>query len=242
MIPKINLNQYRNIVILTGAGVSAASGLETYRGKAFHDKNIEQLAHVERLRDNPLETWQAFNSLRTSSAIAKPNQIHLLLAKIEQQLKSKFTIITQNIDRLHHQAGSKNVIELHGRVDKTSCSNNQCNLQPYLDLKTYSTHPPLCPKCNSPLRPFVILFGEKIGLEEEWQAKKVLRNCDLFIAIGTSGTVSPAANFVRSAEYAGARTVLVNLEPMNPRNPYFQEEYIGKAEEILPNFLSWGDA
>jgi len=238
MTPTINLNQYSNIVVLTGAGFSVASGLETYRGKAVQNRNIEQLAHVERLQDNPLATWQAFNSLRMSSAIAKPNQTHRLLSKIEQQLKSKFTIITQNIDRLHHQAGSKNVIELHGRVDQTSCSNNQCNLQPYLDQRTYSTHPPLCSKCNSPLRPFVILFGEKIGLEAEWQAKKVLRDCDLFIAIGTSGTVSPAANFVRSAEYAGARTILVNLEPMNRRNPYFQEEYIGKAEEILPNLLS----
>jgi NAD-dependent SIR2 family protein deacetylase len=84
------------------------------------------------------------------------------------------------------------------------------------------------------LRPDTVLFGEHLPIQEEWLVKKALRNCDLFIAIGTSGTVSPVSNYVRSADYAGARTILINLEPMEPKNPYFHEEYLGLAEEILP--------
>lgn len=235
---KIEIEKYNNIVILTGAGISVASGLKTYRGKENSEKiiDINRLAHVDRLKDNPKAVWQAFNALRKECQIAKPNQAHITLANLEQQIKAKqkFTLITQNIDRLHDRAGSKNVIELHGRIDRTCCSNDRCSLQPFFDDKIYTTDPPLCPQCNSPLRPTVVLFGEPIPLDAEWQAKKLLRDCDLFVAIGTSGTVFPAANYVRSAEYVGARTILINLEPMNPPNPYFKEEYIGKAEEILP--------
>ena len=97
---------------------------------------------------------------------------------------------------------------------------------------------PACPDCGSALRPDIVLFNEPLPVEAEWRVKRSLRDCDLFIAVGTSGTVSPAANFVRGAEYAGARTVLVNLTPMMPPNPYFQEEYLGKAEELLPFLLS----
>jgi len=100
---------------------------------------------------------------------------------------------------------------------------------------------PLCPRCDSVLRPDIVLFGEPIPLDAGWKVKMALRDCDLFLAIGTSGLVAPAANFVRSAEYAGARTVYVNLEPLDPPNPAFQEVYLGRAEELLPKLLAGGD-
>ena len=225
--------------MLTGAGISVASGLETYRGNDSKKNNIEQLAHIDRFQDNPLAVWEVFNSLREKSIAAKPNKIHRLLADIESKIQGEFTIITQNVDRLHHRGGSNNVVELHGRIDITCCSNSECKLQPYFDDKVYLAEAPICPLCNSPLRPSVTLFGEFVPLDCEWQAKKALRNCDLFVAIGTSGTVFPAVNYVRSAEYVGARTIFVNLEPIDPPNPYFKEEYIGKAENILPKLFSF---
>jgi NAD-dependent deacetylase len=99
---------------------------------------------------------------------------------------------------------------------------------------------PLCSLCGSVLHPDTVLFGEQLPAKEEWLAKRALRDCDLFIAISTSGTVSPAANFVRSADYAGVRTILINLEPMEPKNPYFKfkEEYLGYAEELVPLIFS----
>ncbi len=240
-MPIIDVSNYRNLVVLTGAGVSAASGLRTYRGKGgiWEEYNISEVGHVDRLRDNPSFIWQLFGSLRADSLSAQPNRTHRVLAHLEEQLQrsQNFTLITQNVDGLHQKAGSRNVIELHGTIHKTRCSNHECDLQPFDDTNDYANSCPLCPRCNSPLRPCIVLFGEAIPAYESWQSKRVLRDCDLFVAIGTSGTVSPAANLVRGAEYSGARTILVNLEPMNPRNPYFQEEYIGKAEELLPELF-----
>lgn len=239
---KIKFDRYKNIVVLTGAGISVASGLKTYRGKtSFLDNNIGNKGHVDRLKDNPLLIWQLFNSLRTACLSAKPNQAHQVLAQLESNLKPEqnFTLITQNVDCLHKEAGSKNVIELHGVVTETCCSNKSCQLTIFKDEREYVNKAPLCPQCNSPLKPNVVLFGESIPLHKEWRVKQALRNCDLFIAIGTSGTVFPAANYVRSAEYLGAKTILINLEPMNPRNLYFQQEYLGKAEELLPKLFEF---
>jgi NAD-dependent deacetylase len=242
--PSIIWQNYQNIVVLTGAGISVASGLKTYRGVAKELKldkmNVEKWGHVDRLKDNPLAIWQLFGSLRTSCLSASPNQAHLILAKLEQSLKPEqnFTLITQNIDRLHDKAGSKNLIELHGVVTETCCSNRDCHLVPFTDNLEYIEEAPTCPQCHSFLKPNIVLFGEPIPLDKEWQVKQVLRNCDLFIAIGTSGTVFPAASYVRSAKYSGARTILINLEKINPKNPYFQEEYLGKAEDLLPKLLN----
>ncbi|MDJ0530898.1 MAG: Sir2 family NAD-dependent protein deacetylase [Xenococcaceae cyanobacterium MO_207.B15] len=238
---KINFQNYQNIVVLTGAGISVASGLKTYRGIGSDReyKNISEQGHIDRLKENPQAIWKLFNSLRTSCLSAQPNPAHIVLAKLEKSLKlsQNFTLITQNVDQLHKKAGSNSVIELHGVITETCCSNQRCDFVPFEDNLEYIDETPLCPKCNNPLRPNIVLYGESLPIDKEWQVKKVLRNCDLFIAIGTSGTVFPAANFVRSAEYSGARTILINLEPTNPKNPYFKEEYIGKAEEILPELF-----
>lgn len=238
---KIDITTYKNIVILTGAGVSAGSGLETYRGQGgVWDKyNVEEYGNVQALHEHPERTWQLFGSRRASIIAAKPNAAHFTLAKIEQTLYSNqnFLLVTQNIDGLHQRAGSKKLVELHGNIGFTRCMNEDCELKPFADQNAYADCLPICPICGSTLRPDIVLFGEMLPLSASWQAKKALRDCDLFIAIGTSGLVSPASSFVRSAEYVGARTIYINLEPMKQPNSAFKEVYLGKAELLLPELF-----
>jgi len=238
---KIDFSQYQQIVVLTGAGVSTASGLHTYRGKGgvWEKYNVEEYGHVVRLDDHPDRIWQLFGPLRDELKTAKPNAAHYALAELEKTLRpsQELTLITQNIDGLHQQAGSQNVIELHGTIRLTKCSNSDCILKPYADNESHQNEVPICPECNHPLRPDIVLFGEMIPGAKDWIVKHALRDCDLFISIGTSSSVYPAANFVRSAEYAGARTICINLDPTSPPNPAFIEEYLGKAEEVLPEIF-----
>ena len=185
--------------------------------------------------------WQFYGVLKKQLKTAQPNAAHIKLAEIAARLSpnQQFTLMTQNIDGLHQLAGSSNVLEIYGNVHRTRCSNSSCSLMPYSDSEAHDNALPICQICGSTLRPDIVLFGEQLPVKESWLAKRALRDCDLFIAIGTSGTVSPASSFVRSADYAGARTILINLEPMEPKNPYFKEEYLGYAQEIVP--LIFGD-
>ncbi len=230
--------QYRKIVVLTGAGISVASGIRPFRGEGGLQEEIDLQAHSDAssLKTHPAAIWTLYGGLRRQLRLAQPNPAHIALAQFEKQLLAgqQFTLITQNVDGLHQQAGSCNVVELHGTAKRTRCSNPECSLESYPDLEPHDKSLPFCPVCRSVLRPDLVLFSEMISVEAEWRAKQALRDCDLFIAIGTSGTVSPAANFVRSADYAGARTILLNWEPMTPQNPYFKEEHLGRAEELVP--------
>jgi NAD-dependent deacetylase len=240
----VDTSAYRNIVALTGAGISVASGLRPYRGPGGLWEEVEAsgVADVRVMQDRPAVAWRFFEEARAVIQRAEPNPAHLALARLETGLRSdqSFTLITQNIDGLHQRAGSKNVVELHGTLARTRCSIPTCALEPFEDHAREIRECPSCPLCSAPLRPDVVLFGELIPAEAEWRSKKALRDCDLFIAVGTSGTVSPASNFVRSAEYAGARTIFVNLEPLDPPNPAFHETHLGRAEEILPRLLGVG--
>jgi NAD-dependent deacetylase len=242
----IDRSQYSRIVVLTGAGISAGSGLQTYRGPdgVWEQHDVEKYGHIDALANRPEETWRLFGGMREPVLAAKPNAAHRALAIWEAELAQhqEFLIVTQNIDTLHQRAGSNNVIELHGNVMVTKCSNSSCSLEPYRDEKSHSDKVPTCPLCGSVLRPDVVLFGEQLPALPSWTVKRALRECDLFIAIGTSGLVTPAANYVRNAEYAGARTILVNLEPMIRPNPAFKEQYFGPAEKVLPELLATTDA
>jgi NAD-dependent deacetylase len=238
---RVVLSQYRNIVILTGAGISAASGVRTFRGAGglWEEMDPAEVGSLSALKREPKAVWQLFGPLRRQLRSARPSAAHEALAAAEARLApaQRWTLLTQNVDGLHQRAGSRAVVELHGTIHRTRCSREDCSLPPFEDAATYDDNVPPCPRCGSPLRPDLVLFEEPIPVAEEMRAKAALRECDLFIAVGTSGVVTPAANFVRSAQYAGARTILVNLEPMQPRNRYFQEEYLGRAEEVLPHIL-----
>jgi len=235
----LNIARYRRIVVLTGAGISAASGLPTFRGPdglwerpdGPGDGGLDAAA----IKDDPQAVWAFCNNLRDAIRKAKPNAAHIALADAERALgtDSSLTIITQNVDSLHQRAGSQNVAELHGSLARTRCSNRDCTTEAF-DDPAPPVELPRCQACGANLRADIVLFDEEIPAEPEHRAKRALRECDLFVAIGTSGTVWPAANFVRAAEHARARTVLVNLTPMVPRHPAYDEEIVGRAEELLP--------
>lgn len=238
-IPSIDWLEYKRIVVLTGAGVSVASGLPTYRGVGgvWDSADVETHATAAALKKDPIRVWEFFAQLRSRVSEANPNAAHKALAEFESRLlgHQRLTLLTQNIDGLHVAAGSRRVVELHGSLQRSRCT--ACALaRSELPGASTSSH---CERqgCGAPMRPDVVLFGEALPVDAEWEAKKALRDCDLFISVGTSGTVSPAANFVRSAEYGGARTIYVNLEPMSPHNPAFREVCLGRAEEVLPRLL-----
>lgn len=234
-------SRYRRIVFLTGAGISAASGLRTYRGPGgiWDDAEVAECAHVRTLLRQPQRTWALFGGMREPVAAAEPNAAHLALARFEAALGPghEFLLITQNIDGLHQRAGSRRVVELHGNVCTTRCSHDGCTLAPYADSATHAGDVPTCPECGAALRPDIVLFGEMLPMQALHQVHEALQDCDLFVAVGTSGTVTPAAEFVRGARHAGAHTVYLNLEPMRPRHPAFAEELIGPAEDLLPRWL-----
>jgi NAD-dependent deacetylase len=225
----------RKVVVLTGAGVSVASGLPTYRGLAGLWTARPELARALVAGAPPPVVWEALVPLRAKLATVAPNEAHRAIARWERSVERRggiFTLVTQNVDGLHQAAGSRNVLELHGALRRSRCS--RCDLPPFEDPSA-PPRPPPCPRCGAPLRPDVVLFEEPIGAREEVESKRALREVDLFVAVGTSGTVWPASSFVRAAEYAGARTILVNAERID-RAPY-DEQIVGPAEEILPTLL-----
>lgn len=239
----IDLSSYRRMVVLTGAGISAASGLPTYRGAGglWNEIDVENHATAAAVKSNPARVWEFFAEIRAQLVGALPNAGHLALARAEQRLRpdQRMTVLTQNVDGLHTLAGSKHVVELHGSLRRSRCT--RCYYERVENPAAASRSCPPCPSCGAPLRPSVVLFDEMLPSDAEWEAKKALRDCDLFLAVGTSGTVAPASNFVRSAQYAGARTVYLNLEPMTPRNAAFREVHIGRAEELLPRLFGEAD-
>lgn len=228
---KIRISNYEHIVILTGAGISKASGIPTFRGEGglWNDEETKHLLVIDEFYKRPDVIWNFLGSIKEKVLNASPNIVHNVLSEIEKTAK-KFTLITQNIDGLHQKAGSKNVIELHGSLLRTRCSNGECNLPVFDDYNVYSKAP-RCSICNAILRPDIVFFNEHLG-GTDFLAKVALRDCDLYLAIGTSGSVAPASNFARGADYAGARTILINMEEVE--NPYFHEKILGKAEEIIP--------
>ena len=219
-------SRYRNIVVLTGAGISRSAGLPTYRGPGglWSDPELEVLSHADALATRRAEVCAMFWKLRAAIADVVPTAAHRALAAHE------LTIITQNVDGLHQKAGSRNVVEYHGSLARWRCERCGVELEP----------PPgeLPRHCDELMRPAAVLFGEMIPASAEHAAKRALRDCDLFVAIGTSGTVWPAAGFVKSAAYAGARTVLLNLEIDDESRDLYGECHAGPADELVPKFFS----
>lgn len=191
------------------------------------------------MRADPDGVWRFCAALRAKIQAAAPNAAHVALADAARALApdARMTIITQNIDGLHQRAGSADVVEFHGSIHRVRCARPGCDSTARDapdDEGERGGAAPRCDACGAPMRADVVLFDEEIPPVAERAAKLALRECDLFVAIGTSGTVWPASSFVRSAEFARARTVLVNLTPMSPRNPAYDEELLGRAEDLVP--------
>ncbi len=234
----MNIHDYSQIVLLTGAGVSAGSGLPTYRGPGglWESADIAKLVEARNLPGSLPGLWRLYSERRQVALDAGPNPAHTAIAKLQSARPGAVTLFTQNVDGLHQRAGSPDVHELHGSAFRTRCMNMGCTLPPFADTRTYDTVPH-CPRCGSSLRPDVVLFGETLSESVLIAAQAALVSCDLFLAAGTSGLVWPAAAFVQVASQAGAKTVLVNLEAGDAADE-FDEVILGKAEEILPGLLA----
>lgn len=228
------MSQYQSIVVLTGAGVSAESGIKTFRDSdgLWENHRIEDVCTPEAFVRNPALVQQFYNARRRQLVEAQPNPAHLELAEFERQFQGSFTLVTQNVDDLHERAGSRNLIHMHGELLKARCANTAKVVSWSENIETNT----LCPCCQQPgrLRPHIVWFGE-IPLEMD-RIEMALAQCDLFVAIGTSGQVYPAAGFVQMATAYGAHTVELNLEPSQGRN-LFNEHHYGRASITVGDFF-----
>lgn len=230
--------KFHRVVILTGAGVSVASGLPTYRGPGglWENEELAKIVHAESIPTRLPELWKLYSERRATALSVGPNAAHRAIADAQTRWPGQVFVITQNVDNLHQRAGSENVIELHGSGFRTRCT--KCSLAPFFDEASYEGGTPLCPACGAPLRPDVVLFGEILPEQAIEQATAALRGCDLFLVVGTSSVVIPAAYLLLDARAAGAHCVSVNIEPSRHENPYLHDEFVGKAEELLPVLLA----
>ena len=224
----------RRIVVLTGAGVSAESGLGTFRDEdgIWTKYPLEDLATPEGFARNPVFVHGFYNDRRRQLATAKPNPAHFALAGIEQAVAEaggRFTLVTQNVDNLHEQAGSRTVLHMHGELTSVFCTECSQKFAWRTDLGLETA----CRSCGSQgyMRPDIVWFGEMPYFMDEIEA--ALGDCDLFVSIGTSGTVYPAAGFVQIARYHGADTLELNLAPSDGASLFRQSRY-GPASEIVP--------
>lgn len=226
-----------NVMFLTGAGISAGSGIRPFRGAGgwwTDDPEAERRAAAPDLPAHPDRIWEIYGPLRPIMARAQPNAAHLALARLQKESGCDVRLVTQNVDGLHQKAGFQDVIELHGSLLRTRCS--RCDLPPFDDPEG-GARP--CPRCDALLRPDVVLFGEQIPHPADLASFAAVLRCDVFVAVGTSGSVWPASSLVQRAHTYGAETVIVNLEPLQPANPAFLHELLGKAEDILPGLFAW---
>jgi len=235
------LRAARHIAALTGAGISAESGLPTFRDPQtglWARYRPEDLATPEAFARDPALVWRWYEWRRSLVAKAEPNPAHHALVCIET-LVPRFTLITQNVDGLHERAGSRNVIELHGRIQRTKCSREGRLVEAWDD----GAVPPRCPACGAPLRPDVVWFGESLPPGAFERAVAAAGDCDALLVIGTSGVVYPAAGLVPLARRAGAAIVVVNTAP--PDAPLGPDEWhlTGPAAKVLPALVEavWAD-
>ncbi len=242
------------ICILTGAGISAESGIKTFRdaGGLWEDHPIEKVATPEGFAEDPKLVWEFYNARRKAADAAAPNTAHIALARLELSLKRKpkksgatngngtghhapkpVTILTQNIDGLHQQAGSQNVLELHGSIWKVRCTG--CGIVSR-DFPVELPLLPRCGECGSLLRPHVVWFGENLETEILEEAERAIGACDLFLVVGTSAVVQPAASYPFLAARRGVPVIEVNKEK-TPVSEIAALSLIGLAGEILPQII-----
>ena len=223
-----------NLVILTGAGISAESGLATFRAAdgLWEGHRVEHVATPEAFARDPELVHAFYDARRARLAEVEPNAAHRALARLETEWPGEFLLITQNVDDLHERAGSKRLIHMHGELKKGWCLACNERFAWTGDMGLNAS----CPACGTSglVRPDIVWFGEmpyEMGCIDE-----ALSACDLFVSIGTSGAVYPAAGFVQTARYHGARTLELNLEP-SAGSSLFDESRIGPASELVPQWV-----
>ena len=235
-----SIQSAERILILTGAGISRASGLRTYRGDEglYADTEIAALHHADALPGSLPELWGFWGPRRDTISHALPNAAHRAVAAFQREraaLRRPVTLATQNVDDLHERGGSPQAAHLHGSLFSTRCSERTCRYRKNPDRTPYS-EPPHCPVCGSWLRPDVVLFGEPLAVEAQQVSRRAVRECDLLLAVGTSGEVSTAAGLIRYAADVGA--LLVAVDPAASVPSTFDVHVPLPAEQALPTLLA----
>ena len=231
------------LLVLTGAGVSAESGVPTFRdaGGLWEKYPVEQVASPEGFRRDPALVWRFYSERRARAKSVRPNEGHHAIARVERRLGDRFLLVTQNVDGLHRQAGTERVVEMHGNLLRTRCS--RCDRPAFEDATVYDAGTvPACDACGSRsaafLRPDIVWFGEMIAPSDLSRIERFTYHATragrlVFVAAGTSGTVYPAAAMVDDARALGADTWLVNAEPAS-NGARFAHFVQGRSGEILP--------
>lgn len=228
------ISRPRSIVVLTGAGISAESGIETFRAAEglWANHRVDDVATPEGFARNPQLVYEFYNQRRRQLLTPEisPNAAHSALAKFEHEFDGEFLLVTQNVDNLHERAGSQNLIHMHGELLKMRCLNSKLVFDVSEDFD-YDTHCRCCRSAGN-LRPHVVWFGE-MPLQMN-RINSALENCDMFVAIGTSGNVYPASGFYQTAKIRKASTVELNLERTGSS---FDRHVRGPATECVPQFF-----
>lgn len=229
--------EFNRIVILTGAGVSAESGIDTFRssGGLWEQHRVEDVATPEGFARNPNLVLGFYDMRRAALAKVEPNPAHEALARLEREFTGELLLVTQNVDDLHQRGGSARVLHMHGELKSALCTSCETRSRWEAPMLAKDLGRPPCPVCRAPtLRPDVVWFGEMpYQMGRIYQA---LEACDLFVSIGTSGAVYPAAGFVQEARAAGARTLELNLEP-SEGSRLFHESRLGPASQLVPAWV-----
>jgi len=218
------------VTVLTGAGISAESGIPTFRGSEglWNNYTPEELATPDAFAQDPALVWRWYDWRRSLVANARPNAAHTALVALEQ--RHAVAVITQNVDGLHAQAGSRELIELHGNIWRVRCT--RCATIALNTEVPLSTVPPVCPRCGGLVRPHIVWFGEAVDPYDHQRSIELIRTADVFLVIGTSGLVHPAAAFARVAKTA--RVPVVEINPDATPNTPLADLVI--AERAVPVF------
>lgn len=229
------LAKAKRVTVLTGAGVSAESGVPTFRDAQtglWAKYRAEDLATPRAFQRNPRLVWEWYEWRRKLVSDAKPNPAHMALVEMEKRFPA-FSLITQNVDGLHHRAGSRAVIELHGNITRTKCFDEGTIISSWPET---SDVPPRCPNCGGMLRPDVVWFEEPLP-EREMTLASEATDCDVFFSVGTSTLVQPAASLPFAAVHSGATVVEINPQP-TPFTDHAHFVLAGAAGTILPELLA----
>lgn len=223
----------RNIVILTGAGISAESGLATFRGPGglWEGHRVEDVCTPEALARDAALVHRFYDERRAALRRVSPNPAHDALARLDREWRGELLIVTQNVDDLHERAGAGRVLHMHGELNSALCAACGARIVWRYELPPGSR----CPECSAAaLRPDIVFFGE---MPYQMDAiERALATCDLFVSIGTSGAVYPAAGFVQTARYHGAATLELNLDP-SAGSAWFGETRLGPASDLVPAWV-----
>lgn len=230
----MKLSSTDRLFVLTGAGISAESGLATFRGSGglWNGHRVEDVATPEAWDADPLLVWRFYSMRRRDALAVQPNAAHHALVQLEQQFGDRFYLCTQNVDDLHERAGSRRIHHMHGSLFQSRCV--RCD-QPFADSSVYESSPlPTCTSCGSPIRPHIVWFGE-IPLDMD-AIYTQLDRASMLLVVGTSGSVYPAAGFVHIARQRGTRTIYVGPEePTNAAS--FDDIILGSATQVLPTLF-----